>query len=128
MFSKAFHHLVQYSDELQNDLRPTIHCEVLNSLERLHIHRESATTYRSPALFGRVDFSPPISTKSHMKATIDAPYDPLACLRERHAFSLCPDTVANESMTVSTYTFDVGDKMLMNASIFTGQDMRPSED
>lgn len=101
MFESVFQNLVQYSDDLQNQLRPSLNCDVLANLERLHLSHLNPSNYGTQTFLGRIDLSPPLSMNSSIKATLDVPDDPLACLSERLTFQFCPKTVANEITTVS---------------------------
>ncbi|KAH9814961.1 hypothetical protein DFH28DRAFT_1166567 [Melampsora americana] len=99
MFEKILQHLVQFSDDLQNESRPTIECGVFTQLQLIHVSHANEPTYSSDYQYVRSsDPSLPLSSPS----SPDKPSDPLHYLGDDTKFNLCQETVDVQMQEITT--------------------------
>ncbi|EGF97595.1 uncharacterized protein MELLADRAFT_69890 [Melampsora larici-populina 98AG31] len=93
MFEKILQHLVQFSDDLQNESRPTIDCGVLTQLQRIHVSRANEPKYSS-------DWDPSLPLP-YPSSPHDS-FDPLLFSRDGTQFTLCQQTVDAQMQEITT--------------------------
>ncbi|EGG10767.1 uncharacterized protein MELLADRAFT_93488 [Melampsora larici-populina 98AG31] len=93
MFEKILQHLVQFSDDLQNESRPTIDCGVLTQLQRIHVSHANEPKYSS-------DWDPSLPLP-YPSSPHDS-FDPLLFSRDGTQFTLCQQTVDAQIQEITT--------------------------
>lgn len=92
MFEKILQHLVQFSDDLQNESRPTIECGVLTQLQLIHVSHANEPKYSS-------DWDP--SLPLPYPSSSSESFDPLLSSSDGTNFTLCQHTVDAQMQEVS---------------------------
>ncbi|KAG0144521.1 hypothetical protein CROQUDRAFT_94895 [Cronartium quercuum f. sp. fusiforme G11] len=91
MFGKILQHLVQFSDEVHNESRPTIECGILTGLQAL----QSSPLTESTSFTQFTNDSFPSNLSSYFP-TLENAFDPLICLNEPSEFKMSQQVIEEE--------------------------------